>query len=57
MIHCVIIANIRQGLEPVVSTARHNENTMIDTEDEELESLEDQLRLPAGPRDIASAPF
>ena len=57
MIHCVIIANIRQGLEPVVSTARHNENTMIDTEDEDLKSTEDQLRLPAGPRDIASAPF
>ena len=57
MIHCVIIANIRQGLEPVVSTARHNENTMIDTEDEELEYTEDQKRLPAGPRDIASAPF
>ncbi|XP_030924003.1 uncharacterized protein LOC115950870 isoform X4 [Quercus lobata] len=46
-----------KGLEPVVSTARHNENTMIDTEDEELESTEDQLRLPAGRRDIASAPF
>ncbi|KAK9991301.1 hypothetical protein SO802_026286 [Lithocarpus litseifolius] len=47
-----------KGLEPVVSsTARHNENTMIDTEEEELESTEDQLRLPAGPRDIASAPF
>ena len=57
MIHCLIIANIRQGLEPVVSTARHNENTMIDTEDEELEYTEDQKRLPAGPRDIASAPF
>ena len=56
MIHCVIIANIRQGLEPVVSTAGHNENTMIDTEDEELQYTEDQPRLPA-PRDIASAPF
>lgn len=57
MIHCVIITNIRQGLKPVVSTARQDENKMTDTEDEELESKEDQqLRLP-GPRDIKSAPF
>ncbi|KAF3958792.1 hypothetical protein ACB098_02G112000 [Castanea mollissima] len=46
-----------KGLEPVVSTARHDENTMIDTEDEELESKEDQQQRLPGPRDTASAPF
>lgn len=52
---CVLIANGRQGLEPVVSVAMHNGNTMMNT-GEELEYTKDQLRS-LGRRDIASAPF
>ncbi|KAF5457962.1 hypothetical protein F2P56_022037 [Juglans regia] len=49
-----------QGLEPVVSAGRStcnkNKAILIDT-GEELEHAAGDHHLPAGPRDIASAPF
>ncbi|XP_041008489.1 uncharacterized protein LOC121252761 [Juglans microcarpa x Juglans regia] len=48
-----------QGLEPVVSAGRtcNKNNAILTDTGEELEHAAGDQHLPAGPRDIASAPF